>query len=334
MLVQNIALIGAGYWGKNILKTLNKLGAIKTVCEKDPVLVEKIQKEYPALKVTADIKEVLGDKEIKGVVIATPAKTHYGIAKMILEAGKDVFVEKPIALKIEEAEDLLKMAENQKNILMVDSTFIYHPAIRKIKCLIKEGAIGEIYHIHSTRLNFGIVRAEENALWSLAPHDVALIIEMAGQIPQKAKATGVDLLQRGIIDFSSATFTFEGKKAAASFFVSWLYPQKERKLIITGSKGAIVFDDLGKNQLVLYSYNIKGAQNPANIGVAPVLERLGEKNIEIPKEEPLENVLKDFIYCIDTRNNPKADGKSAYKVLKVLEACQKSTESGGQSVLI
>jgi len=334
MAVPNIALIGAGYWGKNILLTLNKLGLIKTVCEKRTDLAEKIKKDYPGLKVMTDIEEVLKDEEIKGVVIATPAKTHYDIAKTILKAGRDVFVEKPIALKAEEAEDLLKMAESQKNILMTDSTFVYHPAIRKMKSLVREGAIGDIYHIHSTRLNLGIVRSEENALWSLAPHDVSLIIDIMGQIPKEAKATGADLLQRGIIDFSSAVFTFKEKKAAASFFVSWFYPQKERKLIITGSKGSIVFDDLGENKLTLYSHNIKNTQGLTKIGVAPVLEKLGEKNIEIPKEEPLENILKDFADCMNTRKNPAADGKSACEVIKVLEACQKSTEKGGQSVLI
>ena len=303
---KRIGLIGAGYWGKNLIRVFNQLGALKTICDSD----RKVLRKYPKIKTTLNFQEILDDKEIKGVIICTPASTHYSLVKKALLAGKDVLVEKPLALSVKEGKELVNLSK--KNILMIDHLLLYHPAIIKLKKLIKEGKLGEIRYICSNRLNFGKLRKEENVLWSFAPHDISVIIDIMG-MPKKVKSIGKNYLQKNIPDITLSSFEFTGEKAA-HVFVSWLNPFKEQKLSIIGSKAMAVFDGV-KNELIVYPYKFE-----KNLE----LIKTKGKSIKFLEKEPLMEVAKHFLECIAKRKVPKTNGKEALSVLEVLEACQKS----------
>jgi len=311
---KRIGLIGAGYWGKNLIRVFNQLGALKTICDSD----RKVLRKYPKIKTTLNFQEILDDKEIKGVVICTPASTHYSLVKKALLAGKDVLVEKPLALSVKEGKELVNLSK--KNILMIDHLLLYHPAIIKLKKLIKEGKLGEIRYICSNRLNFGKLRKEENVLWSFAPHDISVIIDIMG-MPKKVKSIGKNYLQKNIPDITLSSFEFTGEKAA-HVFVSWLNPFKEQKLSIIGSKAMAVFDGV-KNELIVYPYKVE-----KNLE----LVKTEGKNIKFLEKEPLIEVAKHFLECITKRKFPKTNGKEALSVLEVLEACQKSLNQNGKSI--
>ncbi|MFZ2970837.1 MAG: Gfo/Idh/MocA family oxidoreductase, partial [Minisyncoccia bacterium] len=229
-----VAVIGAGYWGKNLVRVFHELGALKIVCDLSEKNLSDRKKDHPNLDTTNDFSKILADKDIQAVVIATPAVTHYDICKKSILAGKDVFVEKPLALKVEEAEELVQIAKENSRILMVGHLLLYHPAVIKLKELIDRGELGDIRYIYSNRLNFGKLRKEENVLWSFAPHDISVIIDILGS-PKKVTSIGKAYLQKDIPDTTMSVLEFEGEKAA-HIFVSWLNPFKEQKLSVIGSK--------------------------------------------------------------------------------------------------
>jgi len=321
-----LGLIGVGYWGKNLLRVFNELDVLKIACDLNEELLNGKKQEYPNIQFTTNLVDVLNDKEIKGVVISTPAVTHYKLAKEAILAGKDVFVEKPLALKMGEGEELVKLAQKKKAILMVGHLLLYHPAVKKLKALIKKGELGEIYYIYSNRLNFGKIRTEENVLWSFAPHDISVIINFLG-MPKKVRVIGENYLQKDVADTTLSFLDF-GKKRAAHIFVSWLNPFKEQKLSVIGEKAMAVFDDRAEEKLILYHHKVKNNNNCPEAVVAQ-----GE-SIEIPNEEPLMEEAKHFLDCIEKRQNPVTDGYEALNVLKVLSACQKSLEKNGKTILV
>jgi len=237
----------------------------------------------------------------------------------VLLSGKDVFVEKPLALKVEEGEELVKLAKKKKLILMVGHLLLYHPAIVKLKELIKKGELGEIYYISSNRLNFGRLRKEENVLWSFAPHDISIIIDILG-MPQKVLARGKSYLQRNISDVTLSILEFK-KDQTAHIYVSWLNPFKEQKLSITGSKKMVVFDGIS-NELLAYSYQINWTEDKG-----PKAIKVKSKVIKFSSVEPLIKEAEHFLECIKKRKKPKTDGKEALNVLKILNFCQKSLEN-------
>jgi len=322
----NIAIIGAGYWGKNLTRVFNEIGALKSICDLNEKNLNAIKQSYPKLKLTKNFQEILKEKDIKGVVIATPAATHYKLAKESLIHGKDVLVEKPLALNLNEGEELVKLAKERKLILMVDHLFLYHPAFIKLKNLIEKDKLGEIYYIYSTRLNFGIIRIEENALWSLASHDISMILEIFGKLPSEVRTIGTAYINKNIPDIISSHLKFN-KAQAAEVFVSWLNPFKERKLSVIGSKKMVVFDDLSKDKLVIYRHKIKWQKDKK-----PKAIKAEGKVIKILEKEPLMEEAKHFLECIKERKKSKTDGEEALKVLKVLDACQKSMEKGGELI--
>lgn len=329
---KNIGLIGAGYWGKNLVRVFYQLGVLDTICDLDKKVLEERKKEYPDINITDNFEEILKKKTIKGIVIATPAATHYKLARRALLAGKDVFVEKPLALKVKEAEELVKLAENKKLILMVGHLLLYHPAIIKIKELIRKGALGEVRYIYSNRLNFGKIRTEENVLWSFAPHDVAVILDLMKDILGKIKkinviTVGKNYLQEKIPDVTLSFLEFE-KNKAAHIFVSWINPFKEQKLSIIGEKAMIVFDDQAEDKLILYRHKVKRIGN--------YFEALKDegKVIKIAQKEPLKEEAKHFLDCIKKRKKPITDGKEGLEVLKILDACQRSINNNGKAIFL
>jgi UDP-2-acetamido-3-amino-2,3-dideoxy-glucuronate N-acetyltransferase len=250
------------------------------------------------------------------------------MAREALLAGKDVFVEKPLALRVGDAEELVALAHRRKRILMVGHILEYHPAILKLKELVDAGELGELHYLYSHRLNLGKVRQEENILWSFAPHDISVILLLTGGMPEQASTAGQHYLQHEIADVTMTCLTFPGK-ARAHIFVSWLHPFKEQKLVVVGSRKMAVFDDVVKDgKLKLYDKGIEWRNG------RPEIRQTAESTLFFPEIEPLREELAHFLDCVRTRRRPRTDGPSGLRVLRVLDACQRSIESGGVPVAL
>lgn len=321
-----VAVVGAGYWGKNLVRVFSRLGALDTICDSDIKRLEEMKKGFPFLKVTRYYSEVLNNNFIDAVVISTPANSHYELAKKALLAGKDVFVEKPLSLTLENGEELIKLAERKKKVLMVGHLLEYHPAVNKLKTIIKKGELGRIQYIYSNRLNLGKFRREENILWSFAPHDISAILSILNEMPESVSVFGGNYLHRDIADVTVSNLKFpSGIKG--HIFVSWLHPYKEQKLIVVGNKKMAVFDDTAKkDKLLIYNHKIDWVNG------LPFPRKVNAKSVEVKMKEPLLLECSHFLNSIKTRKKPKTDGKSALRVLEVLHSCQESLENGGLPV--
>jgi len=324
--IPRVALVGIGHWGKNLARNFFELGALATVCDLDTDTLSTLSRQYPGVKTTQRLSEVLADSGINAVVIATPSPTHYQLAKEVLLAGKDVLVEKPLALRYQDGEELVSLADKQERILMVDHVLHYHPAVEKLKELISEGVLGEIQYIYSNRLGFGKIRREENVVWSFTSHDVSLILAVTGAFPRTVAVHAVNSLQKEVADVTVTHLAFEGG-LRGHIFASWLHPYKEQKFIIVGSKKMLVFDDLHENKLVLYPHLVKWE------GVLPIAEKAEAELVAIPQTEPLRQSCAHFLECVRDRKQPLTDGHEALRVLKVLQACQTSMDQGGKTLL-
>jgi len=295
---KNIAVIGSGYWGKNLVRNFSELGALKTICDLNEKVLSNFKKQYTEVYSTTSFKEVLEDPEIKGVVIATPAILHYSMAKELLNSGKDVFVEKPLSLSIEEGEELIEIAENNGNILMVGHILQYHPAVLKLHEMIKEGDLGKIQYIYSNRLNLGKFRTEENILWSFAPHDISVILMLLNEMPLDLTSHAGTYLSKDVADVTLTTMNFPGD-VNAHIFVSWLHPYKEQKLVVVGSKKMAVFNDVSDEKLFLYPHEIEWVNR------MPVPQMKDAIVVEFEMKEPLKEECRHFIECIESRQEPK-----------------------------
>ncbi len=316
-----IAHLGLGYWGKNILRNLYELGTLHTACDQDPGIIEERKKQFPDVHFTTDTAEILMDPGIKAVSIAAPAAMHYRLAKESLLAGKDVYVEKPLALTTAQGEELVEIAGSEGRVLMVGHILQYHPAVIKLKELITGGVLGRIEYIYSNRLNIGKLRTEENILWSFAPHDISVILMLFGEEPEKVSAQGGDYLNKGIYDTTLTMLEFAGG-VKGHIFVSWLHPFKEQKLVVVGSQAMAVFDDVSKEKLFLYPHQIEWKE-----GRIPVAHKAGCQVVPIGPGEPLKLELTHFAECVLDRKNPFTDGREGLRVLKVLEAAEMSIAS-------
>ena len=315
---KNIALVGAGNWGKNHLRNLHKIGVLHSVFEPSKKITQQRKKDFPDVLFVNDEKQIIDNPEIKGVVIAAPTELHYELTKKYLLSGKDVMVEKPLALKVEEGEELVNIAKENKRILMIGHILQYHSAVMKLKELIDNGELGHIRYIYSNRLNIGKLRTEENVLWSFAPHDISLIIMfMNNEEPFNIQAHGGSYVNINIYDTTLTTLEFKNG-IKSHVFVSWLHPFKEQKLVVVGSEKMAVFDDVSKEKLFLYPHKIKWEK-----GTIPVAEKADFVTVEFEQKQPLEEELLHFIDCIETGKTPKTDGVEGLKVLKILEAAQK-----------
>ena len=307
-----IGLIGLGYWGKNILRNLYELGVLNTACDFSYQVIEERKRSFPDVSYTIDFNDLLSNSEIKAIAIATPAVTHYELAKKALLAGKDVFVEKPMTTSVKEGEELVKIAEEKNRIIMVGHILQYHPAVIKLKELISQGLIGEMIYIYSHRVNIGKIRTDENVWWSLAPHDVSLILMLTEKMPKRIYYQGSSYITKGIDDIALASLEFDNG-IRGHIFVSWWHPYKEQKLVVIGSKGMLVFDDTTEEKLFLYPHKVEW-----NNGM-PVAKKEEMQVIPAEKKEPLKEELLHFIECIKERKTPRTDGYEGLRVLKVLE---------------
>ena len=324
-----VAVIGSGYWGKNLVRNYHALGALKLICDKNETTLAGFKKQYSDIEVCLAFDEVLRRKDIQGVVIATPAETHFGLAREAILAGKHVYVEKPLVLDEKEAEELISIAEERKLILMVGHLLQYHPAFLKLKELASKGDLGRINYICSHRLNLGKIRREENILWSFAPHDISMILSLAGEEPESVSATGGNYLHQKIADVTTTHLEFpSGLKA--HIFVSWLHPFKEQKLVVVGDQKMAVFDDTRnwKDKLLLYPHEIKWEDN------IPVPTKAEPEAIDLSEEEPLRRECEHFLQCITKGQTPRTDGHEGLRVLRILNASQRSLDEKGKKIFL
>lgn len=315
-----VGVVGCGYWGKNLVRNFHRLGALEAVCEAHPAGRETAAQLAPGIPLCEDFQRLL-DSPVQGVVLATPAETHYGLAERALLAGKDVFVEKPLALNAQEGFHLVSLAEGHGRILMVGHVLEYHPAILKLNELVRSGELGRLQYIYSNRVSLGKIRREENILWSFAPHDVAVILRLLGLLPFQVSAQGGNYIQPNIADVTLTSLLFNNG-VRAHIFVSWLHPFKEQRLVVVGSSKMVVFDDVNK-QLTCYPQRVE-----INAGGPVAVPAQGE-TIEFPAQEPLELECRAFLEAVASRTPPLTDGWSGLNVLSVLEAAQRSLIMNG-----
>jgi predicted dehydrogenase len=323
--VPSIAVIGCGYWGKNLVRNFEKLNALVLCCDATPSGRAQASEIAPNATVVADVREAL-EANVEGVVIATPAETHYELARAALKAGKDVFVEKPLALTYEEGAALVRLADEQRRILMVGHVLEYHPAIIKLHQMIHAGELGKVRYISSNRLNLGKVRREENILWSFAPHDIAVILRLMHGTPFQVSAHGGSYVQANIADVTITHMLFDNG-VRAHIYVSWLHPFKEQRLVVIGSRKMASFDDVTK-QLMLYDQRVEVHEGE------PVPIKGGGDLVEFEKQEPLYLECRAFLQSIQTRKPPLTDGQSGLRVLQVLQIAQRSLVMNGEPMTV
>lgn len=319
----SIAVIGCGYWGKNLVRNFDALDRLEMVCDATEAGRQAATALAPTATIVTDPAEVLGSS-VLGVVIATPAETHYELVKAALLAGKDVFVEKPLALTYEQGSELVSLAEQRQRILMVGHVLEYHPAITKLLALTRTGQLGKIHYIYSNRLSLGKIRREENILWSFAPHDVAVVLRLIGSLPFEVVACGGNYVQPNIADVTVTNLLFDNG-VRAHIHVSWLHPFKEQRLVVIGSKKMASFDDVSK-RLVLYDQRVEWQEGE------PIPLKGDGEEVVFPNAEPLRLECQAFMQAMATRIPPITDGQSGLRVLRVLQAAQRSLVMNGRPV--
>lgn len=310
---KRICVIGGGRWGQNHIKTLYKTGNLAGIVENDPDRLKELLKLYPVNGFNS-VSNASKEK-FDGYIVATPAETHYTIGKQLLELGLNVLIEKPMALKSEHSEELINIAIKSGSHLMVGHVLLFHPAIRKIKELIDEGRIGQMYYVYSTRLNTGTVRTTENVFWSFAPHDISVLDFLIGKSAIKIEAKASTFLQPGIADFTMSQLSYPDN-IQGHIFTSWLHPIKEQRLIVVGSKAMISFNDSSKEKEVILHHKHFHFEK----GI-PVKMEKDDEIIPYESKMPLNEELNYFITHIDSKIEI-ADGKSGHEVVKILESVQ------------
>lgn len=328
MLGQNppsVAVIGCGYWGRNLVRNFRELESLRMVCDATEGGRAEAGRLAPNATVVAELDDVLCSP-VSGVAIATPAETHYAVARAALEAGKDVFVEKPLALTWSEGARLVRLAVERERILMVGHVLEYHPAVERLQELVDSGALGKIRYVYSNRLSLGKIRREENILWSFAPHDVAVILRLIGALPFQVIACGGNYVTANIADVTVTNLLFDNG-VRAHIHVSWLHPFKEQRLVIIGDRKMASFDDVDK-KLVLYDQRVELQEGQ------PVPVRGEGEEISFSKDEPLRRECAAYLDAITTRRPPLTDGVSGLRVLQVLQSAQRSLVMNGEPVAI
>lgn len=332
-----IAQVGVGYWGKNLLRNFVSLPDVEVVaaCDQRQDVCARVARQYPTVETTTAFGDVLDDDRIDGVVIATETPQHFEMAAAALQAGKHVFVEKPMAQTVDEAAKLVELADAHNRRLMVGHLLLYHPAFRLVEDLIRQGDLGEVYYLYSVRVNLGIIRQRENALESLAPHDLSIALRFLDADPVAVTASGQAYLQDKIEDVAFATVHFQDGKLA-HLHTSWLDPHKVRKVTVVGSTKMAVIDDVESNEKVrLYDKGVDvkpGEKRYADYAEAMTI-RTGD--IHIPKvdmKEPLRLECEHFAHCIRTGETPRSDGRNGLAVVRILAAAQQSLASRGATV--
>ncbi|PHS38112.1 MAG: oxidoreductase [Robiginitomaculum sp.] len=310
-----IAVVGCGHWGKNLARNFAELGALKVVIDPNPQTAQTHAKMHGVEAV--DMATALADPEISGLVIAAPAELHKDLALQVIAAGKHVYVEKPLALSVADGEIMRDAANKAGVLLMVGHLLQYHPVFAALREMVKAGDLGKLRYAYSHRLSMGKFRLEEDAFWSLAPHDVSMILALFGEAPTKVSGAGLDFITPGIADEARLDMSFSSG-GRAHIFASWLHPFKEQKLVVVGEKAMAVFDDTvaWENKLALYKHKVDMS------GPVPVPVKADVEYIGVPNGEPLKSECQHFLDCIKSGQTPLTDAEEALRVLRVLEVPQ------------
>jgi predicted dehydrogenase len=336
----HVAVVGTGYWGPNLVRVFNSHPQVDrlSVCDTDRSRLNRMQALYPGVALEDDLERVMADESIEAVVLALPTQLHYQATKQALQARKHVFVEKPLARTVAEAEELCGLAEEMGKVLMVGHTFLFNSAVRKVKGYVDSGDLGEVYYVYGQRLNLGIVRSDVDALWNLAPHDVSILLYWLGAgLPEEVVCSGSSHLQPGIDDVSFLILRF-GNGVLGHLHVSWLDPNKVRRMTVVGSKKMVVYDDVAAEARVqLFDKGIDRKQTDRNLGrfedfaQFQLLRRAGD--LLVPKVdfvEPLQQEAAHFMNCVREGERPLSDGRNGLDVVRVLEAASRSRNNDGK----
>lgn len=339
-----LGIVGCGYWGPNLVRNFNSINGVEMAycADLDDIRLGHIKNLYPKISVTRDYKDIINEKDIDAVIVATPVETHYQIAKEALNAGKHVLVEKPIAESSGEALELIKTAEKNKKILMVDHTFEYSAPVRKIREILKSNELGNIMTIDMIRVNLGLFQEKINVILDLAPHDVSMLLYYLEEMPLTARAIGQSYIREGIEDDARITLEFKNK-ITANIHVSWLDPCKIRRTTIVGNKKMLVFDDVAQDEKIkIYDKGVTIQKN--NIPKQPYYDTYEQWTLayrsgdiyapKVDNKEPLSAMANHFIDCIKNSKKPLTDGYSGLRVVNVLEAAQKSLKNDGGKVSV
>lgn len=334
----NCGLVGYGYWGPNIARSIAHIKEVKlvAVCDLDEDKLDEAKSIYPNTEVTKNVDRVLNDAKIDAIIIATPASTHFELATKALKAGKHILIEKPITTNTDQARQLRAFNKKTNKIIMVGHTFEYNPAILKIRQIIQEDGLGKIYYIYSTRVNLGQIRGDVNALWNLAPHDISILNYLLNSKPKEVMAFGQCFLRKDIEDVVFAILKYPNN-ILAEIHVSWLDPAKERKLTLVGSKKMLIFDDLN-NEMPIKIYDKRADTGEIAKGLSTEYKiKLHSGDIYAPQienKEPLLEELRHFFKCIANGSRPASDIESGLNVVSVLEACQQSLKNNSTWIKI
>ncbi len=307
---QKIAVLGCGIWGRNIVRNFYNLNALGMVCDLDDENLAKVKEQYPDVKTTKDFNDILNNKEITGVVVVTPSHTHYRFVKAMLEAGKHVYVEKPISTVAQEAKDLTDVADEKGLVLMVGHLLLYHPAVNRLKMLIEEGVLGDIVYAQSDRLNVNFFKNDRSVMWDLAPHDVSMMSYVTGKEPVRIiSAVGCSSDQNDIMDITHISIEFEDGMVG-QISDSWITPKKHVQLLVRGTKATAILDDtVPEHKLTIYD-NFK-AGNMENV------------QLDYLEIEPLKLECQHFISCCETGKKARSSGDNGFMVTKILEQAEK-----------
>ena len=306
---RNVAVIGCGLWGKNIVRNFYNLNALNTVCDLDTENLNKLAQEYENVNFTTDFNSVLQNPEINAVAVVTPSHTHFKVVSAALNAGKHVYVEKPISTVAQEAKELMELADSKGLTLMVGHLLLYHPAVNRLKMLIEEGVLGEISYVQSDRLNINYFKNDRSVMWDLAPHDISMTSYVLGKAPVRViSAVGASSDNNDIMDITHVTVEYEGG-IIGQISDSWIHPVKRVNLLVRGSKGTAIFDDtLKENKLQIFDQTTPGVSK--------------QESLDFIEIEPLKLECQHFLNCIEQGTKPRSDGLNGYQVVSILEEAE------------
>jgi predicted dehydrogenase len=331
-----IWIIGLGYWGPNLVRNFRSVEGttVRICCDLELSRFQKLASQYGDLDFTTSAREVIEHPGVDAVVIATPVVTHFELARMALTAGKSVLVEKPLSLRVEDATELVELADRKGLTLQVDHVFVYSPAVKQIKRIVDSGRLGRLFFIDSVRINLGLFQRDVNVLWDLAPHDLSIVDYLVGKMPRSVSAFGSVHADKEMEDVAYLNLDF-GDGLIANFHVNWLSPVKVRSMIIGGSDQSLIYNDLDANEgIKIYDRGIR-TQNDEERHKSLISYRTGDMSSpNVSRDEPLCLMAMDFVRCIQEKQRPVADGESGVRVVKILDAAQRSIKAQGGRIVL
>jgi UDP-2-acetamido-3-amino-2,3-dideoxy-glucuronate N-acetyltransferase len=316
-----VAVVGSGPWGMNLIRNFARLGALEAVCDMSPERLEKVREEFPGTALYSDYSQLLKDGRVEAVAVATPPAGHFRVAREALLAGKHAFVEKPMTLEVADSEELVRLSEEKGLVCMVGHLLLYQPPVEKLRELIASGELGELFYLTCTRIGLGKIRREENALFSLAPHDISVMLHLLNRVPEAVSCVGRGCIQDKIEDFAFCSLLFPGG-VIGQIHVNWLSPLKIRQTVAVGSRRMAVLDELAEKKLAVHEKGFEGGTL-----------RMRDEGVffpDIKNDQPLELECRHFLDCIREGKRPLSDARGGLAVVRILAAAEKSMKNNGR----